>query len=285
MLLSYEGLCLAPRLLAVPRRLAALFARHGFAMDVLATVKPQDELVNSGYTWRMQFLREARAFGSYFAAEIGRPRLDFARLLRPWQAAAGGRLLVVPTRDARSDRSFVERVFAELGLLPRVADSLRPDDRALVENRSPGPVAVAVARRLRQGGGHLLLHAAGRDATRFVEEAARARGIDGQPFTGLSPDMRGQAADRWAQANDRFARLVWDEPWAARVAPQPAVPANEVAGLDDPRQGDVHDLLALACDRFQLRLSGGLRVALQDAALAAHGHWDRLVHYRRASGA
>ena len=279
MLISYEGLCLAPRRLGVPQRLARLFARHGFAMDVLATVKPQDEWVNSSYTWRMQFLRDARSFRRFFKAEIGQPQLDFARLLQGWHAASDGRLLVVPTRDPRSTRPLLERVFSELGLLGRVADLVRPDDFALVENRSPGPVAVAVARRLRQGGAHLALGAAARDATRFVEQAARARGADTEPFHGLEPGLRTEAAARWAQPNDRFARQVWGEPWSARVASHPATPTNEITGTGHP---GVEEVLSQVCDRYRLRLAGGVRLALQDAAAAAGGQLNRLVRYGRA---
>ena len=276
-LVSYEGLCLAPHRLRVPQRLAALFARHGFATEVLATVKPQDELVNSGYTWRMQFLREARDFRSFFQAEIGQPRLDLARLLRPWQAASGGRLLAVPTRDPRSDRALVERVFDECGLLPRVTGLLRPEDLALVENRSPGPVAVAVARRLRRGGAHLALRAAARDATRFVEDAARALGADAVPFNGLDAGSRTQAAARWSQANDRFAQATWGEPWSARVAQQPATLPNEVTA-----SADVEAVLAQVCGRFDIRLSGGMRLAVQEAAAAAASRFSRLVRFGRA---
>ena len=283
-LLSYEGLCLAPPRLGVPQRLAALFARHGFAMEVLVTLKPQDELVNSGYTWRMQFLREARPFRRYFQAEVGQARLDLDRLLQPWHQASGGRLRAVPTRDAQSGEPLVERVFAELGLLPRVAAIMRPDDLALVENRSPGPVAVAVARLLRQGGAHLALGAAARDATRFVEDAARARGVDAMPFNGLDAAWRAAASDRWMRANDRFARRVWGEPWSARVMPQPATPTNEIGGPDDVGRCHVEQVLAQVCDRYHLRLSGGLRLALQDAAATAHGQLGRLVRYGRAMG-
>ncbi len=280
-LLSYEGLCLASPWLGVPERLAALFARHGFAMEVLATVKPQDELVNSAYTWRTQFLREGRPFARYFQAEIGQSRLDLARLLRSWRGACAGRLRAVATRDPRSGRPLVGRVFEELGLLPRVAALVGAEDLALVENRSPGPVATEVARRLRRQGAHLALGQAARDATRFVEDAARSRGLNDVAFLGLDPALRGKAAARWERANDRFARQVWGQAWSARVAAQPAAPGNELAGRSSP---DVEDILALTCERFQLRLAQGPRLLFRDATAAAGDHLGHLVRYGRALG-
>ncbi len=282
-LLSYEGLCLASAWLGVPQRLAAVFARHGFAMEVLVTVKPQDELVNSAYTWRTQFLREARRFEDYFRAEIGQPRLDLARLLLPWRRACAGRVWAVPTRDVRSDQPLVQRIFDELGLLPRVAAMIGADQLALVENRSPGPVAVEVARRLRRGGGHLALGRAVRDATRFIEDMARARGLNDAAFMGLDDRMRAAAAARWSRANDRFAQQVWGSPWASRVTPPPAVPSNEVAGQGGP-QRQVEEILDEVCRRYQIHLEGGVGLALRDATASVGNRLHRVFRYGRALG-
>ncbi len=282
-LLSYEGLCLASPRLGVPQRLAALFTQHGFAMEVLVTVKPQDELVNSSYTWRMQFLREWRPFTPYFRAEIGQARLDLSRLLRGWRVACGDRMSAVATRDASSDRPLVERVFAELGLLPRLAGMMGADDLALVENRSPGPVAIEVERQLRRGGGHLLLGPAARDATRFVEEAARLRGVNDAPFMGLDAASRAVAAHHWSKANDRFARHVWGDTWSARVAASQPAPCNELAGHRDP-DGHVADILAETCERFRLRLEAGPLLALRDTAASVASRLGHAMRYGRAMG-
>lgn len=274
-LLSYESLCLLPPRLGVPSMLAALFARHGFAMEVLATVKPQAAQLNSSYTWRMQFLRERRVFRDYARAAVGSGALDLARLFEPWRAACDGRVRAVPVRDHRSSRPLVERVLAELDL-PAAAALLGESDGTLVENRSPGAVAVEAMRRLRLGGAHLAAGRAAREVTRFVEQSAAERGLNASPFKGPDAGTREQARARWAGSNERFARAVWGEAWAARVADEPDAAPNEVASMADA--GDAGraagEIAREACARFGITLHDGpawgarLGHALRHARLA-----------------
>lgn len=283
-LLSYEGFCLAPAWLRVPQRLASLLARHGFAMDVLATIKPQAELVNSAYTWRTQFLREARPFTACFKADIDAMQLDLNRVLRAWRATCDGRIMVVPTRDARSERPLVERILEEAGLLPRMAGMLGPQERTLMENRSPGPVAVEVARQLRQGGAHLSLGRSARDVVRFVEQEATARGANAIPFMGLDTAARAIAHAKWRNANDRFARTVWCEAWSARVVEQSTAASNDILQRDDAAADLrlVADILGETCERYRLRLDRGSGLALRQAASTAASRLARMLRYGRA---
>ena len=282
-LVSYEGLCLASPWLRVPQRLAMLFQESGFAMEVLVTLKPQAELVNSTYTWRTQFLREARRFDRYFASEIGHRRLDLVRLARQWRAACAGRMRAVPMRDPRTTRPLVERIFDELGVLPEVSPLMTMEERTLVENRSPGPVAVEVSRQLRRRGAHLTLGTSIRDVTRFVELAARERGLNTHPFMGLDGPRQRFAAASWARLNDQFAWQVWNEPWSARVADLAPQSSNEIH-LDDPSAdgGHVEAILGETCDRFGIRLADGMGLAVRDALLATSTAIGRVVGHGRA---
>ena len=243
-LLSYEGLCLLPWWRFAPRRLARLVARHGFALEVLATVKPQADLLNSTYTWRMQFLREGRSFGDYFRAELGSGKIDMARMVARWLPAADGRLTLVPVRDRLSDAPLVTRIFEALGL-PDVAVHFTPEDTAIRENPSPGPLAIAVDRRLHRLGMHRRLGLRGREATRLVELLAREAGHDATRFNGLDPALRARAEARWQGANDRLARQAWGVDWASRVADEPIVPVNErtLRDEDDLVEGIIAEVL------------------------------------------
>jgi hypothetical protein len=238
-ILSYEGLCQ----IGWPRRpwraLGDAFASRGFAMEILLTVKPPSEYLNSTYAWRMQFLREGRPFAGYVEAVLaGRTpearRLDYGRLARPWAHAAGGRLMAVPVRAAASADPFLGRVLVALGLGERVAPLITRRDIALVVNRSPGPVAVEVSRRLHRAGAARRLGEGAAEAMRFVQAEATARGLDGKAFRGLTPDLQRRIEERTAAANERFARAVWGTSWAERVAMPPAPPVNEIGGPADP---------------------------------------------------
>lgn len=227
-LLSYEGLCLMPLWRFGPRRLAQLFARHGFAMEVLATVKPQAELLNSTYTWRMQFLREGRSFDDFFRGELASRKIDMARLIGRWLPAAEGRATLVPVRDRASDAPLVPRIWRALEL-DRVVPLFSDGELAVRENASPGPLAIAVDRRLYRLGTHRRLGVRTREATRLVELLAREAGHDAARFNGLDPVRRVRAEAYWRPANDRLAQRVWGTSWADRVAEETPAPVNELS--------------------------------------------------------
>lgn len=256
--LSYEGLCQAPPALGIPRRLATLFASQGFEMEAVMTVKPQAAYLNSLYTWRTQFLREGRTFSAFAAAWLGSPRLDLGRMAAPWQAACGGRCAVVPVRDRRDPRPLLERLLAEVGLLDRVAPLLTAADAGLTENRSPGPFAVEALRRLHRGGARAVLGARSREASRFVEAAARARGLDAEGFQGVSAGLHAEAAVRWAESNAGLALMAWGVGWEQRVADAAPAPVNDVAMVADPGvEAAVAALVQEACGRFGIGLRPG----------------------------
>ena len=268
-LLSYEGLCGIPRGLGVARTLASLFDAHGFAMETLVTVKPQSEYLNSLYTWRTQFLREGRTFPAFAAAWMGTARLDLAGMAVPWQKVSAGRLHVVPVRDRWSGRPLVERTLAEVGLLDRIAPLLTAADAGLAENRSPGPAAVEVLRRLHQGGARRLLGSRAREASRHVE--ATARSPDTAGFHGVTPALHAQAAARWQASNDALAMQAWDAAWADRVAEPLLLPVNEIAAQpSDPAvEAQLAAILEDTCARFGLCLRHGWSARAYGAADAA----------------
>ena len=274
-LLSYEGLCQIPPALGVPRTLATLFAAHGFALEAVMTVKPQAEYLNSLFTWRTQFLREGRAFPAFARAWMGSARLDLHRMAAPWRAAADGRLHVIPVRDRRTDRPLVERTLDGLGLLDRVAPLLTAADAGLAENRSPGPAAVEVLRRLHRGGARAALGTRSRAASRFVEDAARSRGLDATSFQGVSAAVHAEAASRWAATNDALAQQAWGTSWADRVPGGAPSPVNEVAALppDPAIEAHVATILRDTCAHFGITLQTGwaarLRTVLDTSTTAA----------------
>jgi glycosyltransferase involved in cell wall biosynthesis len=252
-LLSYEGFSQSNTRGRSARLLGKLFASHGFATEVLITIKSQADWLNSSYTWRTQFLREDRNFSTFARAERNSRRLDYARLLAPWRDVSQGRLTIVPTCDVRSSQPLIYRILNEIGLLDRLASLVQPDDLSLVENRSPGPIAVEVARRLRRGGVHRALGSASREATRFVEDACRAQGLDTTSFRGVDSALRTDFAARWRSANDRLATDTWGASWTSCVAEDHAA-VNEIERLADPSPSlkHVEELIEATCSRFNL---------------------------------
>ena len=229
-LLSYEGFSQQRRAARIASLLRALFDRHGFAMEVAVAVKPQSEYLNSMYSLRLQLMRERKAFGEFARRFQHSGRLAYDALLDPWSRACDGRVRAVPLLDLRSAAPLVERFGTELGLWDRVAPLLAPSDHVRVENRSLGPVAAEVSRRLRLIRAHARISVRPREVTRYVEAAARQRGVDTVAFRGVGPDLRAGLERRYADTNERFAGAIWKRPWAEMVAPEPAQPVNEIAG-------------------------------------------------------
>lgn len=229
MLISYERLWLAPPWRRLPRTLAEACARRGFRPEVLLTVRPQAELVQSQYSWRVQFLRESRPFARAFAAGLRDGRLDFDAGLAGWSRAVEGRVSATPLRDACSDAPLPLRIAAELGLADRLGPVLGEHGAASRENVSPGPVTTEVSRRLRASG--LRLDAeAGRRLVDHVARLAQDLAEEAVPFRALTATQAERSQRHFDRANARFAVAVWGEPWSTRVAPAAVAPATELAG-------------------------------------------------------
>lgn len=251
-LLSYEGFIqqkLAPR---ISQRLRAVFDRHGFRMEAAAAVKPQAEMLNSLYAHRLQLMLEKRLFAGFAAAMEGSARFDYHRLVLPWLQACDGRVHAVPVRAAGDPAPLVERLLRTLGLHGRTAPILAAGEARRVENRSPGPVAAEVSRRLRLLRAHTRLRVSPREMMRAVEGAAQERGLDRIGFRGVDPALRDRMAARYHDGNARFAAAVWGRDWSAVVAPEPETIVNEVARAPlDPAVGrHIEAILQEACARF-----------------------------------
>ncbi len=254
-LLSYESLCLLPPWHRAPGLLCGLFERRGFRPEILMTVRPQAAYLQSQYTWRIQFLREARAFASAFEAELRARRFDYRRGLTAWARAAAWRVHLVPVQDRLSPAPLIARIAAEIGLADRLLPLLTPADLAYRTNASLGPVGVEVSRRLRaEGAGGA--QGPARAVTERIDALAHARGFDGEPFRALDPAMTARVGEVYGRRNDALARRVWGTDWAARVAdPAPRV-VNELArlGPEGGREAQVAEILGAIRGEFAGRL-------------------------------
>lgn len=281
--ISYEDLIQEKRAGAIAGMLRSVFDRHGFEMHAVIAAKPQGEHLNSIYSHRMQMMLERRVFGEFVPLFKHSGRFDYAGLLEPWLAACSGRVQGVPMRDLRSPDPLVCRLLRVAGLDARVGPLLLPDDLLRVENRSPGPVAVEVSRRLRSIRVHARLATKPRMMMNAVDAMARERGLDRVPFKGVGPELRAEMAALYANTNDRFARALWDRPWSAVVAPEPVHPVNEIgAGLIEPDTEDaVETIAAEACRRFGVRRNRPWTAPFVEQATDACGWLERKLSLSR----
>ncbi len=235
-LLSYEDFIQQQPRFRVPELLNGFFAQHGFTAEALVVVKPQSETLNSMYTLRTQLIRERQGFAHFARCHIGSGRFAYDRLIEPWIDAFSGRVRAVPVRNRLfSKAELMVRILSTLGLRWRVAPLLAQRDVRRIENRSPGPVAVEVSRRLRAMRAHAQLNVPPRDMMRVVQRLAWARGYDRVKFNGVGPELRAALDERYRETNERFAQTMWKAGWNDIVAPEPPRPVNElIPGRIDP---------------------------------------------------
>ena len=253
-LLSYESFVQQRRAPEISSILRSVFERHGFRMEAVVGVKPQSEQLNSTYSHRVQFMREKRAFADFARLSERSGRFAYHELIEPWLVACDGRVRAIPLRDRRSAAPVVDRFMAELGLTDRVSPLLGADDLTLVENRSPGPVAVEVSRRLRSMRVHARIRVRPREMMRSVECAALERGLDKVAFKGAGREFRARMDTLFQDTNSRFATALWGQPWSAVVAPEPEHPVNEIAGrpVDPATEHHIGAILRDACRQFDV---------------------------------
>jgi hypothetical protein len=253
-LLSYEDFVQQLPRFQIPELLNEFFSKRGFRTEAIVVVKPQGEQLNSMYTLRTQLIRERRNFAHFANSHVQSGRFEYDRLIEPWSEAFSGRIRAVPVRDRRFKAPLLMRLLAELRLYRRIAPALQHQDMHRVENRSPGPVAIEISRRLRAMRIHARLHVPPREMMRVVQQLARQRGYDRQKFNGVGPELRAELDTWYRDINDRFARNIWKRSWDDIVAPEPACPINElIAGLIDPGiEADIVEILHQASQRFAI---------------------------------
>lgn len=253
-LLSYEDFIHQLPRFRIPELLAEFFASRGYEAEALVTVKPQSETLNSMYTLRTQLIRERRDFAHFARSHMRSARFEYDRLIEPWNAAFSGRVRAVPVRDHRLKTPLLLRVLTELRLYRYVAPIFQHQDMRRVENRSPGPVAVEISRRLRATRTHARLLVPPREMMAVVERLARRRGYDGQKFNGVGPELRAELDGRYSDVNERFARSVWQQSWDDIIAHEPACPVNELTpALISPEiEADIEAILYQASQQFAI---------------------------------
>ncbi len=251
-LLSYEDFIQEKRATRIAGVLRGCFARHGFRMEAVVTLKPQSEHLNSIYAHRAQMIREKRLFGAFALGWEHSARFAYDRLALPWIAACPGGVRAVPVRDRRCPRPLLARFLAEIGLEERLGSLLAAGDQGLRENRSPGPVAVEASRRLRIMRVPDRLTVRPREVMRVLERVAAARGVDGTAFRGVGPGLRQRFLEHFERTNERFAGQVWGAAWPAVVADEPELPVNEIGGrpIPDATEQLIAELMAEACSGF-----------------------------------
>ncbi|KAB1080313.1 hypothetical protein [Methylobacterium soli] len=282
-ILSYEDFAVQKPELGIPQIVHDLFQAHGFRMEVAIVVKPQFEQLNSAYAHLAQLVRETRTFRDFARQTWRSGRFDYAALIEPWRRAADGRVTAIPLRDVRSEAPLLGRIVRDLGLEDRLGPLMSAEAERLVTNRSPGPIAVEAARRLRRLRVHTQFRGHSRHIGHVLDNAAWGRGLDPEPFRGDAPDLRSRIEAHAALSNERFARALWGAPWGSVVKPAPARPPNELAGqaISPETEAQIESLMAETIAHFGFRTPAPWQRIPADLAEAAADHLARLTGYSR----
>ena len=280
-ILSYEDFSVQKPRFNVPGLLREVFARRGFAMEVVLVVKPAFALLNSAYALRTQLVREPLTFQQFARQHWRSRRLDYEGLIGPWRRATDGRVTVVPLRDARSSAPFLTRIIASLGLSTRLDPLLDSGLCNFVTNRSSGPVAVEASRRLSALRVHRQVRGHSRQIGHVLDNAAWARDLDPVLFRGRAPEICERLQTRHAAANERFARLAWGTTWSSVIPAEDWTP-NELAGTAIPPETErnIASLVALVNAHFAFSPPPFWRRTAEDCLEAAAARLSRATGLR-----
>ena len=184
-------------------RTAMLAEAAALDVTVIGYARPQWELVESLWGFRVARGDGRAPFAAALAGLLGDPRLDFATVFGPWRERFGARLSVYPLERSRLPHGLAAHFLGTIGV----------DDPALT-------AAVAGVRRNRRLGAKEL------EVRRVVAVALRRGGAgpgqrdramgrlgglhrclaDDRPFAGLTGAQAREVAARFAAANADFAR-------------------------------------------------------------------------------
>lgn len=281
-ILSYEDFAQQQRRFGVPEILRAALAQHGFAMEIAVVVKAPSEHLNSVYAHRAQMIKEKRTFSEFARGFWRSTRFDYHALVEAWLVAADGRITAVPVRDRRSTAPLIERIFSGLGLLERISDLIGESERTLIENRSPGPLAVEASRRLRRMRVNRQTNVHPREIGRFIDTMSRP--IEGfeTTFRGNDPEIFGRIDAHFAAANDRFAQAAWGASWDLVAQNAPWRPPNELAGrpISPETEARIAALIEQTIAQFGFRTTPAWWYASADLAEAGASRLAPFLGYR-----
>jgi hypothetical protein len=216
-------------------RLADYFMDGGYALTVIAYVRPQVSLANSVYTQRVKLLRSSQPFDSFLDWYLAKSALsDYG--LRFGVLAGHRRIacLFIPytsalVRDGQC-ADFLNRIGASPDLFARC---LPPPWR----NTSPGPKTIAAMRHICAAARRELAAAPAEYAlacSQAIRRMADAKGWNDERFDGLDAAAKRRVIAHFRSSNAAFARQAWGTDWEAHFAADEAEILTRPGNAFDP---------------------------------------------------
>lgn len=199
------------------RDLVDAIGRRGFRPVVVATVRPQESILNSSYLEAVKMFKFAGAFGN-FVGDVGRDEsYDFNRRLERWYSLPGIRFVAVPYNRAVIGEGIGHAVL-EAGGIERERLDAAGFAKVGVENPSPGRESVAAFRLLLRAKPHLLQHPRASTLFYVVYRVNDMFGWNLERFVGPGPELVGRIRETLAESNRRFAERFMTESWDTAFA-------------------------------------------------------------------
>lgn len=211
------------------RDLIEAIGRRGFAPVVVATVRPQESILNSSYLQSVKLFKVSAPFAA-FAGDIERDDFyDFNRRLERWYGLPGLRFVALAYNRAVIRSGIAHGVLAAGGI-GRERLAAAGFAEAGVENPSPGREGVAAYRLLTVARPELHGHPQASRLFHVIHRANDAFGWNRERFVGPDAAMVDRIRGAFADSNRRFAERFMAAPWETGFAEELAQPwrANEL---------------------------------------------------------
>lgn len=181
-------------------RLAQLAASKDLHTRILAYIRPQHELLESGYSHFIATRMGTATFDEYVANKQRHNDLDFNSILKPWRDAFTGGVSVFPMERSRMPKGLLSHFLEALGVATHGAS---PDTVYLHENVRIGAKELEV-RRLAN------LAMSGLGLREMRKRRARLRFLPAlladAPFVGMNDRQVRETIDYYNEPNSQFAR-------------------------------------------------------------------------------
>ena len=181
-------------------RLAKLAESEDLQTRILAYVRPQHALLESGYSHLVARRMGTATFDEFVANTQRNNHLDFNSILKPWRDAFAGGVSVFPMEPSRMPKGLLSHFLGALGVATHGASL---DTMVLHENTRLGAKELEV-RRLAN------LAMSGLGFREMRKRGARLRFLPAlladAPFVGMNDTQIRDTIDYYNQSNTRFAR-------------------------------------------------------------------------------
>ena len=195
-------------------RIYGYFSALGYAVVIIAFVRPQVDAINSIYAERVKKLINCQPFDEFLSHFLVSPRADLNAKFGHVLADVRFQTVFIPFNTHIIGAGLVSSVLTAVRLPEDALSTIaKPDTR----NESPGPKTIAAMQEIGlalERGNYAIKRDRRSQFAKTLRKMAGELGWNGQKYYGPSREQRQLIIDTFSRSNNDFALAVWKNPWS-----------------------------------------------------------------------